>query len=85
MLRAMRGIGAVRMTTEVKKKVNEKLVTMYRLKKNEDGTYPLSDSFRSEKQRCIVDFLAGGGSLSVADGEELYGAGRSVFATLEKK
>ena len=84
LLRAMRGTGAVRMTTEVKKKVNEKLVTMYRLKKNEDGTYPLSDSFRSEKQRCIVDFLAGGGSLSVADGEELYGAGRSVFATLEK-
>lgn len=84
LLRAMRDIGAVEKTTEVRKKVNEKLLTMYRLRKNEDGTYPLAESFRSEKQRNIVDFLSGGGSLSVADGEELYGAGRAVFTTLEK-
>lgn len=84
LLNAMRGIGAVEKLTEVKKNVNEKTVTMYRLRKSEDGIYPDPSSFRSEKQRCIVDFLSGGGSLSAAEGEELYGAGKAVFNRLEK-
>ena len=84
LLRAMKEIGATEKITEVKKTVNEKTLTMFRLKQSSDGTYPDPASFRSEKQKNIVDFLSGGGSLSFADGEELYGAGRSVFTTLEK-
>ena len=80
----MKEIGATEKITEVKKTVNEKTLTMFRLKQSSDGTYPDPASFRSEKQKNIVDFLSGGGSLSFADGEELYGAGRSVFTTLEK-
>ncbi len=84
LLRSLRNIGAIEKLTEVKKNVNEKTVTMYRLRKTEDGVYPDLSSCRSEKQRRIVDFLSGGGSLSIAEGEELYGAGKAVFSTLEK-
>ncbi len=85
LLKALQKLGAAERNTTVKKQLNEKNVTMYRIKQSEDGSYPDPDSFKSEKQKAIVGFLCGGGSLSVADGTELYGAGRSVFTTLEKK
>ncbi len=84
-LKALMRIGAVTKVTAVKKSVNEKLLTVFRIKKNEDGLYPDPQSFRGEKQRQIIEFLHGGGCMSVADGEELYGATRSVFTMLEKK
>ncbi|MBO4500933.1 MAG: primosomal protein N' [Clostridia bacterium] len=84
LLRSLTSLGALAMTTETRKKVNEKKTVLYRLAASDEAAYAVEnpESLRSEKQRLIVDFLKDGGVIGALEAEELFGTGRSVLTGL---
>lgn len=79
-------LGALKVTTVSRKRVNEKKTLVYRLADTDEASFAAEnpESLRSEKQRTIVSFLKDGGIISVSESEEMFGAGQSVLTSLAK-
>ncbi|MDD4124268.1 MAG: DEAD/DEAH box helicase [Eubacteriales bacterium] len=79
-------LGAVKQISEAREKVNEKRKVLYRLSSAEEAalTAENPETLRSEKQKKVVGFLKDGGVISVAEAQEIFGAGQSVFTSLVK-
>ncbi len=84
LLRSLTRLGALRMTSESRKKINEKKSLMYKLASGDEAAYAAEnpESLRTEKQRRIVAFLKDGGVIGANEAEELFGIGRSVLTGL---
>ncbi|MBO4794502.1 MAG: hypothetical protein J5547_00300, partial [Clostridia bacterium] len=75
LLRSLTRLGALRMTSESRKKINEKKSLMYKLASGDEAAYAAEnpESLRTEKQRRIVAFLKDGGVIGANEAEELFG------------
>ncbi len=87
LLNSLTALGAVKPTTEINKKINEKKTFFYRLSSSDEGETAAENisSLKSEKQRKIVGFLKDGGALTPKEALGMFGAGAAVLSSLVKR
>ena len=81
LLRSLTKLGALSMTTESRRRINEKKTLLYRLADTDDAAFAAEnpESLKSDKQRVTVGFLKDGGVIGAAEAQELFGVGKSVL------
>ena len=84
LLRSLTKLGALSMTTESRRRINEKKTLLYRLADSDDAAFAAEnpESLKSDKQRMIVGFLKDGGVIGASEAQELFGVGKSVLGGL---